>query len=171
MKFKIAFYVLISSLVFLASYNLSLKVNISYLKDYLDTLLNVSGMVFTIMGIWIAFLYPNALMKLVNPTKIEHVDFKDTLKDTRRLEAIVASVLKSALVVSTIMLLNLCKLMLSETDLYRSNSSTINVSAFTLVVTLTLLQIEAIANVIYSNIAFINELHSRRQDREADRDL
>lgn len=171
MKLKIAFYVLISSLVFLTSYNLSLKVNIGYLKDYLDTLLNVSGMVFTIMGIWIAFLYPNALMKLVNHTKIEHVDFKDTLKDTRRLEAIVASVLKSALVVSVIMLLNLCKLMLSETELYHSKSDIINISAFSCVVTLTLLQIEAIANVIYSNIAFINELHSRRQDREADRDL
>ncbi|OYU06024.1 MAG: hypothetical protein CFE47_19395 [Pseudomonas sp. PGPPP1] len=171
MKLKITFYVLISLLVFLVCYNLSLKVNIGYLKDYLDTLLNVSGMVFTIMGIWIAFLYPNALMKLVNPTKIEHVDFKDTLKDTRRLEAIVASVLKSALVVSIIMLLNLCKLVLSETDFYHTNSAIINISAFTCVLTLTLLQIEAIANVIYSNIAFINELHSRRQDREADRDL
>jgi hypothetical protein len=171
MKLKIAFYVLISSLVFLTSYNLSLKVNISYLKDYLDTLLNVSGMVFTIMGIWIAFLYPNALMKLVNPTKVGNADFSDTLKDTRRLEAIVASVLKSALVVSVIMLLNLCKLMLSESEFYHSNSTIINIGVFTCVVTLTLLQIEAIANVIYSNIAFINELHSRRQDREADRDL
>lgn len=171
MKLKLIIYTSISTLIFLACYNYSLKINTTYLKDYVDTLLNVSGMVFTIMGIWIAFLYPNALMKLVSPNQISNVDFTETLKDTRRLEAIVSSVLKSALVVTIIMLLNLSKLAISESAFYQSNMATIKIVAFSCVCTLTLLQIEAIANVIYSNIAFINELHSRRQDREADRDV
>ncbi|MNJ38912.1 hypothetical protein D3C77_337710 [compost metagenome] len=171
MKAKALTYTLVGISIALLSYMGDLKLNIAYLKDYLDTLLNVSSMVFTIMGIWIAFLYPNALMKLINPQKIENVDFSETLKDTKRLEAIVASVLKSATVVASIMLINLLKLTISETTLYKSNSNPINILAFSFAATLTILQLEAIKSVILSNIAFINELHSRREDREADRDL
>jgi 1,4-dihydroxy-2-naphthoate octaprenyltransferase len=33
------------------------------------------------------------------------------------------------------------------------------------------LQVESILYVIYSNVMFINELHSKREDREADADI
>ena len=56
--------------------------------NYCTLLVSVSGMVFTIMGIWLAFLYPNALQRIVNPKTIETVDFTEQLEDTRRLEGL-----------------------------------------------------------------------------------
>lgn len=69
---------------------------------------------FTIMGIWLAFLYPNALQRIVNPKTIETVDFTEQLEDTRRLEAIVGSVLKSSFVMITLLVVYLVKLVFSK---------------------------------------------------------
>lgn len=148
-----------------------IKINPSNLKDYLDTLLNVSGMVFTIMGIWIAFLYPNALLKLVNPTKIETADFSDSLQETKRLEAIVASILKSASVVTAIMLINLIRLATSEHFSGLASSQYIHSAALSITITLSYVQLESVLHVIFSNVSFINDLHNKREEREADGDI
>ena len=86
--------------------------------NYCTLLVSVSGMVFTIMGIWLAFLYPNALQRIVNPKTIETVDFTEQLEDTRRLEAIVGSVLKSSFVMITLLVVYLVKLVFFISHLY-----------------------------------------------------
>lgn len=82
--------------IYIAIFILSLLIistsNINYVyndfANYCTLLVSVSGMVFTIMGIWLAFLYPNALQRIVNPKTIETVDFTEQLEDTRRLEGL-----------------------------------------------------------------------------------
>lgn len=141
------------------------------LRDYIGLLSGVSGMVFTIMGIWIAFIYPNALSRLVNASKIVNADFSDTLEDTKRLENIVAAVLKSALVACGLILIVLTKVAIWKTSFYAEYASLIKAGAFSVVVLATVVQIEAIASVIFANVMFINDLHRKRQDREADQGL
>lgn len=83
-----------------------LKLNLSYdtVKDYLSNLLVVSTMVFTLMAIWIAYLYPEALDKIKDEEdKVENVDFSEAQAKLRRLEFIVASVFKSAIVAIIVM--------------------------------------------------------------------
>ena len=128
-------------------------------------------MVFTLMGLWIAFLYPNALRRLVDPVKIENVDFSDTLNETRRLEGLVGSVLKSAFVVMMIMMIFIFKIYFFNTNFYLSNIFLIKSIALSFVTILTVLQFESIFYVIYSNVMFINEIHKKREDREADEDI
>src|SRR5690554_3319950 len=91
------------------------QINVSFsdIKDYCSVLILVSGMIFTIMGIWIAFIYPNAIKKLSDPTKIEIADFSDTLNDTRRLESIVDSIMASGFVAIVIALMLFLKIILS----------------------------------------------------------
>jgi len=152
-------------------YKYSVDFSYSDFKDYLSVLLTVSSMVFTLMGLWIAFLYPNALRRLVDPVKIENVDFSDTLNETRRLEGLVGSVLKSAFVVMMIMMIFIFKIYFFNTNFYLSNIFLIKSIALSFVTILTVLQFESIFYVIYSNVMFINEIHKKREDREADEDI
>lgn len=167
---KIAWYLT----VFFCSWGIIYKLNIIYkfddFKEYATILINSSGMVFTIMGIWIAFLYPNALSRIVNPN-IVTADFSESLQETKRLEAIVGSVLKSAIVVLMVMLIFLGKVVLFKTYFYGSYFEIIKSFILSFIVFLTYIQAEAIWHVVYSNIMFINDLHRRREDREEDADV
>ncbi|MDN3486565.1 hypothetical protein QL989_14575 [Pseudoalteromonas sp. APC 3224] len=163
------------SLLFFGATFLYLKcnLNISYgsYKDFLLVLLNVSSMVFTLMGIWIAFLYPNALKRIVNPKVVENVDFSESLSETRRLESIVGSVLKSAMVVVSIVAIFLMKLLVPSFSAYANNIQIFEAIAVALVLVLTLLQLESVFHVVKSNVMFINDLHRKREDKEADHDV
>ena len=123
------------------------------------------------MGIWLAFLYPNALQKLVNPSKVENVDFSVALAETKRLESIVASVLRSAFVVMMIMLIFMLKIIISNFEFYSEYILFIKSFTLSFSLLLGLLQFESILYVIYSNVMFINDLHAKRQQREEDSDL
>ncbi|MBY4696661.1 hypothetical protein K6W21_21570 [Burkholderia latens] len=144
---------------------------LSDFKNYTDVLLAVSGMVFTIMGIWIAFLYPNALSRIVDPKKIAVADFSESLTDARRLEAIVASVLKSALAVMFVLASYLLKIIICKTAFYANNVILIKSIALSSVTMLSIIQLEAVWAVVWANVMFINDLHRKRQERKADEDF
>lgn len=171
MLIKATIYFLLYLASFFIAYKLPLTYQYSDLKDYISILLGASSMVFTIMGIWIAFLYPNALQRLIDPNKIETADFSATLNDTKRLEALVASVLQSAFVVIGIMLLTFFKMAFNETVFFSSLKIYTKPMALSLIFLLSLLQLESIFYVIYSNVMFINDLHTKREDRAADADI
>ncbi|MCO7223148.1 hypothetical protein [Pleionea sp. CnH1-48] len=171
MILRLLAYTLLFSIIAIANYKLSYNYSYSSLKDYLSALLSISSMVFTLMGIWIAFLYPNALVRISNPKKIEHVDFSESLEETKRLEGLVGSVIKSALVVLAIMIIFFLKALY---PIFSLDQDTILVSKsllISLISILSLLQVESILYVIYSNVLFINDLHHRREEREADEDI
>ncbi|WMW61568.1 hypothetical protein RE680_00375 [Serratia marcescens] len=138
---------------------------------YATVLIGVSGMVFTIMGIWIAFIYPNALQRIVNPKTLEVADFSQGLEDTQRLEAIVGSVLKSAVVIVSLMMIFLLKLVLFKTDIYLSNKELVKLLSLSMIIVLSYAQIEAVYQVIKANILFIEDLHNKREQREIDDDI
>lgn len=146
--------------------------NINYVysdfANYCTLLVSVSGMVFTIMGIWLAFLYPNALQRIVNPKTIETVDFTEQLEDTRRLEAIVGSVLKSSFVMITLLIVYLTKLVLFKSHLYLEFQDVIKNTSLALIIAISYMQIEAVISVILANVMFINDLHNKREQRDID---
>tara|TARA_B100000678_G_C18202052_1_gene499876 strand:- start:791 stop:1309 length:519 start_codon:yes stop_codon:yes gene_type:complete len=169
-KHKLALHAVLFGVFFLAFNNLSLDYSFLSLEKYLGVLLVSSTVVFTIMGIWIALLYPNAINKIVNPDKIVYADFSDALHDTKRLEGLVASVLRSCLVVLILMVLYLFDFFYGAyggewgKEVFKS-------SGLALVMTATLLQFESLWYVVLSNVLFISELHRKREDRQADNDV
>lgn len=168
---RYATYLLCSAGIYWLTYHYKLDYKYEDYKDFLTLISGVSGMVFTIMGIWIAFLYPNALSRLIDPKKIVPADFSESLADTKRLENIVAAVLKSSLVMVSALLITMAKIFLYLTPLYVAHRLEIKSSALAVLVFITVLQIEAVFSVIISNVMFINELHWKRQDRKADEEL
>ena len=140
-------------------------------KDYLNLLSAVSGMVFTIMGIWIAFLYPNAMSRIVSPQRLVARDFSESRSDAKRLESIVGAVLASAVVMLAVMLMALAKIFLQSAPFYLSFRVEIKSVALSAAVFFTFVQLESVMNVVISNVMFINDLHFRRQERQADEEM
>jgi cytochrome c biogenesis protein CcdA len=171
MLWRLFFYLAMVLGLWLLAFEYHLNYSFEDFKEYTNILLNASGMVFTLMGIWIAFLYPNALSRIVNPEKIKTADFSESLEETKRLESIVSSVLKSAAVVLFIMLIYLAKVIFYRQAMYLEHAELIKCLALALVAVLSYIQAEAIWHVAYSNVMFINDLHHKREDREADADV
>lgn len=168
---RFVFYISIFFVSLWGFYKFGVGYAYSDLKDYVNILMSVSSMVFTIMGIWIAFLYPNALQRLVSPDKVENADFSETLGETKRLEGLVGSVLKSAFVLSMILSFFMAKLIVSGLDFYDELIFDLKNLSLSFFLVLSVLQLESVFYVVYSNVMFVNELHQKREDREADADV
>lgn len=142
-------------------------INYSYadFKSYTDVLLNVSGAVFTLMGIWIAFLYPNALSRIVDPKTIETADFSESFLESKRLTAIVGSVMKSAAVVLGVLVMTFLKLPISALPSLMEHKLELKHVGLGAALTLLVLQSEAIFGVIYANVMFLNDLHTKRAEK------
>lgn len=171
MPFRLLFYLVFVPLIGVTSFKLKVDYKYDDLKDFIGLMVQIAGMVFTIMGIWIAFVYPNALSRLMDPGKIAIADFSESLLETRRLERIVAAVLVSAAVAVGFTLVVLVKIALWKTDFYCLHRDVIKAAALSFVGFGTLLQFEAVASVIFANVMFINDLHRKRQDRKAEANI
>lgn len=140
-------------------------------RDYITSLSGISGMVFTIMGIWIAFLYPNAISRIANPEKLVSKDFTESKSEAKRLESIVGAIMTSAIVAVLASIIILAKTVLVSTSIYVTHEIHFRAAAISLATFLTLIQLESVFHVVLSNIMFINDLHFKRQNRQADEEL
>jgi hypothetical protein len=140
-------------------------------KDYLGLITGISGMVFTIMGIWIAFLYPNAMSRIISPGKLIAKDFSESKSDAKRLESIVGAVIASAIVMMFVLLITLLKIFIQMTPIYMAYKQEIKSIALAIAIFVTFIQLEAVINVVISNVMFINDLHFKRQTRQSDDEL
>ena len=140
-------------------------------KDYLTSLSSISGMVFTIMGIWIAFLYPNAISRIANPEKLVAKDFTESKSDSKRLESIVGAIMTSAIVAVLASIIMFAKTVLISSNFYAVHELHFRATAISTAVFLTLIQLESVFHVVLSNVMFINDLHFKRQSRQADEEL
>lgn len=133
------------------------------LKDLLDILKNASAMIFTIVGIWLAYIYPNAVTALVQPQSISMIAGK---KDAKRIEMLVGIIVTSAFVIVGIIVFFSLKVILGTSAFYASNSYWIKPTGITLVMFMTYIQVISIAKVVWSNILFINDLHTRLNQQQ-----
>lgn len=160
-----------AAIIGVAIFFYGLKFSYSDFKDYCTTLLSISGMVFTIMGIWIAFVYPNAIKRLQDPDKIKIADFTATMQDTRRLESIVGSIMESGSVAICITLIYLAKLLITGIPAYLEYREILRATSVAIIIFLTLVQCSAVFSVIYANYLFIDDLHTRREAQERNADI
>src|SRR5688572_31238843 len=73
------------------SYSFRLDIAFKDVEPLISILQNTSAMIFTIMGIWIAYVYPNAVLRIVQPSKVAAIFSDDDLKRVRLLVGIVIS--------------------------------------------------------------------------------
>lgn len=147
-------------------------INVSYadIKDYGGALLNVSGSVFTIMGIWVAYLYPDALVRITS-RNVSSGDFSEARENSSRLKTMVGSIIISALVAVAVVYVFLGKTLFSSTIFYHDNRAEIKSFAISIIILATAFQTISIFYVIRSNFLFLVEFHEKRVKHEKEDDV
>jgi len=102
------------------SYSFRLDIGFKDVEPILSILQNTSAMIFTIMGIWIAYVYPNAVLKIVQPSSVAAI-FSD--EDLKRVRLLVGVVVFSALILVLLLLGVSVKTFLIKTSLFTLNKT------------------------------------------------
>lgn len=153
---------------FIMSYLSSGNVNASDLSSILSTLQNISAAVFTIAGIWIAYIYPEAISSFTNPDKIALI--KGT-ESTEQVKSLVFTVITSASVLACTLLFGVMSFLYKNSDLVMENKGFFVLISTTFVVYLSLNQTKAILGVIINTLRFVSKLFYLKTEREVNDDL
>jgi hypothetical protein len=136
----------------LLSYKYRMVISYEDMLPTISILQNTSGMIFTIMGIWIAYLYPNAILKIITPDKVGAI-FSES--DEARIKQIVGLVATSAFVAGCLIIGSVAIPFITKSNTYFSLLEYYTFfGTFTLLI-LTYAQLFCVYLVIISNINFI----------------
>ncbi|MFS4413456.1 hypothetical protein [Providencia sp. T47] len=144
--------------------------HIKYLDitNIIAVLQNISAIVFAITGVWIAYLYPNAIAGL---TKNEKIDFFASKSDARKVESLVLIIIISALVLVGIAVFYLTSTTIKGTLLYDEHQSIIKLIGTFYIFSLLYIEIICILMIVLNSISFMNGLYRFLADKELDEKL
>lgn len=137
-------------------------------KNILSSLQQVSAAVFALTGIWIAYLYPEALTSLANPEKVSLL--KGT-KNTERIESLVLIIISSAIVLLATLVFDYLYALKTLINFSANINLILKISGFSLVTYLCFIQINSIFSILIANIRFVNDLHNKKESIETNNDL
>lgn len=134
----------------------------------LGLLVGIAGAIFTIMSIWVAFLYPNVL-KTLKGENLVNVDFSAGGEETLRLKEIISVIVQSA----TTMILSIIIMVVMSTHQrfgFTTQLAILKACQFGLVF-ISGLQICALISTIRINLSFMDALEKQRSKRAKDWDV
>ncbi|QUM75081.1 hypothetical protein HWV00_01835 [Moritella sp. 24] len=142
-------------------------VNLNDLASIVSTLQNLSAAVFTLAGIWIAYSYPQAIAAYTKPKSVSVIPSGET----GRIEKLVLITLTSAFVIVSLLIYNLASVLLKDMPFVIVHRDVFKILAVSFIVYLSINQIRAVLVVMITNVQFINELHHKKSESDADKDL
>lgn len=162
---KILLLCLVTPIIFLIS---GINIKPDTISGILGLLVPVAGAIFTIMSIWVAFLYPNVL-KTLRGENLVNADFSADGEDTTRLKEILSVIIQSALtMISSIIIL----IASSSIQGFSFKAQEILTEAFQFgLLYFSGLQITALISTIIINMSFIGALEKQRKKRAKDWDV
>jgi len=139
----------------------------SFFSAILGLLVGIAGAIFTIMSIWVAFLYPNVLRTLRGENLV-NADFSAGGEDTTRLKQIVSVIIQSALV----MVFSIAALLIASSvdSFFYREKELIEIVVQFVIVYLCCVQVSALTSTIWINYSFIVVLERHRKKRAKDHD-
>ena len=138
----------------------------SKLDNIISALQNTSAMVFAISGIWLAYLYPEAIAGLV---KSENLNLENDRGKAKKIESIVGIVIVSALVMIGIIVFYIASAFLINTNLYLNNKALFKIISVTCINFLAITQIYCVYLVIKRSVSFINHLYKQISDKKTEK--
>jgi hypothetical protein len=144
------------------------NVKYSYLVDLMGVLQNTSAMIFAIAGIWLAYLYPNAIAGLM---KSEKVDFLASKNEAKRIEGMILIIIMSASVLILIIAFYAFNAVFRGTEFYVNNKYIIKGLGCSYVIGIVLLQVYCVIVLISRNVSFINRLYTVINEKELEEKL
>lgn len=151
----IFWHVLITVIITYLSYSFSSDIVFKDVEPLISILQNTSAMIFTIMGIWIAYIYPNAVLRIVQPSKVTAI-YSDA--DLKRVRMLVGIVILSAFVLVLLLLGVTIKTFITKARLFTLYKQFFTGVGIWFLLTLTYIQLFCIYSVIASSVNFIIDL-------------
>lgn len=124
----------------------------------------LASVVFAIVGLWIGSIYPNAITSIAN----DDVSYIVGTKDGESVEKLVNTIMISAFVMLSTLLIYLFKLTFFKLGIYEENRLVFKFLAVLSLYYISILQIRCILTVISSNYKFVSNLHSKINDAKLD---
>ncbi|WP_205341918.1 hypothetical protein [Denitrificimonas caeni] len=163
-------YLVLAVLSIIATYFLRDTVSSLGYSDYKDTLgalLNISSIIFAIIGAWIAIIYPRAIGRAFQGKTVSDQAFKDADTDADYLSELVEIVMVSAIVLMVVLFVQfavpIAKMLIVGKWIFYSKYM-----AFFVVSLLTVSQLYAVSRVILANYFFLNDLRKKNVDGKVD---
>lgn len=168
MKSLIAKIILIFALSLLSAFYAVDVVRLADVNELLSSMVDISSALFAAVGIWVAYLYPEAISVL---TSRENVTLLKGIDHTRKVEKLVVNMLVSASVLLTVLFFKVSYLLLHNVPLVVEYRYQLKSLAIFLIVMICLCQIYSLISLMLVNISFIDRLHSVKGERKANDDL
>tara|TARA_R110002050_G_scaffold268367_1_gene410398 strand:+ start:1099 stop:1611 length:513 start_codon:yes stop_codon:yes gene_type:complete len=143
------------------------ELNYGAYKDTLGALLNISSIIFAIIGAWIAIIYPRAIGRVFKDSKIPSTTIKEADTDANYLSELVEIVMVSAIVLMVVLSIQFV-VPIAKVFLNGEWKSYAKFLSFFVISMLTLSQLYAVFRVILANYFFLNELRSKNTDGKID---
>ncbi|RRA89784.1 hypothetical protein [Aeromonas veronii] len=168
MKKMIAWHILVIAVVTYISHHFRSDIAFKDVEALIAILQNTSAMIFTIMGIWIAYIYPNAVLRIVQPSKVTAL-YSET--DTERVRLLVGIVILSAAILSLLVIGVAAKPFIVKTAAFTSNKEAFTSIGIWGLLALTYAQLFCIYIVIASSVNFIKDLSNLKAKKNLSRKL
>lgn len=166
-KWKIFHLILFSLFIWLSICN-GEKINAADIEPVFSILQNTSGMIFTIMGIWIAYIYPNAILRITQPSKIEAL-FSDD--DEKRVKLLVSIVVLSAVIITCVLIISVIRPFFIHSVYLLNHMPLVKSAGLFITLLLSYGQIFCLYVVIVSCVNFITDLRNKKTIKELDERL
>ncbi len=154
-KRVIAWHIFVITIVSYLSYSFRLDITFKDVEPLISILQNTSAMIFTIMGIWIAYVYPNAVLRIVQPSKVTAIFSSE---DLRRVRLLVGVVILSACILAMLLFGTTVKTFVAKTSIFFANKAFFSGLGLWWLLTLIYAQLFCIYAVIASSVNFIIDL-------------
>ncbi|WAN09050.1 hypothetical protein D3P44_016880 [Stutzerimonas balearica] len=136
-------------------------------KDTLGALLNISSIIFAIIGAWIAIIYPRAIGRAFKGKSVSDQAIKDADTDADYLSELVEIVMVSAIVLMVVLFVQFSVPILKSL-VTGSWLALAKYMAFFTVSLLTFSQLYAVFRVILANYFFLNDLRRKNVNGKID---
>lgn len=167
---KYIVYAIIAALLTLSFKGRVVLLSYNDYKDTLGALLNISSIIFAIIGAWIAIVYPRAIARIINKKNSPHNNQSESNashRDANYLSELVEIVMVSALVLMAVLLIQFFAPILKGL-IVNTYIPFVKYFNFGCISFLTIAQFTAIFRVILVNYFFLNELRGKNAKDKID---
>jgi hypothetical protein len=160
-------HVILACIIALVSWLYKDDLTYSDISPVVSVLQNASAMIFTIMGIWIAYIYPQAMRKVIQPSS--SAIFPD--EDKKRVQLLVGVVVISAVTLAILLIGISIKPFLVNSSFYLKTPELFSFVGLSVLLCLVYAQLFCIYSVIASNINFITDLANKENAQKLNNKL
>lgn len=156
-------HILFISLIFTLSYWFKSEITFEDAEPILTIVQNTSVMIFTIMGIWIAYVYPNAVLQIAQPSKVASIFPKE---DLARVKLLVKVIIISAFVLALLIIGLSAKTFISKMTFHNDSPEVFSFIGMSSLLLLAYIQVCCVYAVIASSVNFIIDLQNMEAKKE-----